>query len=742
MRTSIALVTGALLLTPAALAAQTQPAAPATSPVVTGWFDFGGRGTSREGDGARFERYRDLGDGLFLESVRLGREAGRWALEFSGDHVGRRDQRLTARFDRPGQLKTWVEWDQIPMLMSTATRTLFNVVSPGVLQIDDALQSQVQASAAALPNLFNLNARTFDTKSRRHSFDTGVEYLATTDLTLKLHARRTDREGVIPYGGSFGHGSLVEPPAPVNHTLTDVDAGAEFARDAVLFRAGYTASLFNNEQTTLTFDNPFRLTDVTGTSGRGRLSLPPSSSFFGVNGLASVKLPRRSRASAYVSIGSLSDAGDPIMPQTINSANVTAPLDRANVEGEARTNAVNLTFTSSPTRAADFSLRYRVYEYDNRTPEFALTQRVSYDNTPSTLTTAVHTEPFSVTRRTFDADARATPTSFLAAGIGFSRLSEDRNHRIFETTNEDVVRVTVDSVGHRWFTVRGRYEHSEKRGEGLDETLLSSIGEQPALRHFDLASRNRDRFTLLASLTPLSMAAVNLSVATGEDDYFGSVFGLRDNSHRVYSLGMDLVPSERTGLHWSYSFERYKALSRSRQANPPTVASELGCVQVFPAPTGSRTCQITDPSRNWATDATDRAHSFFLNGEIAKIGGKLDMQVSYDFSRARAFYNYIVGAVVARTLPPELVVPTTLPEPTQLPPTLSELHRGVINGTYWVTSKVGLGLSYWYENYKVDDFTLDEDANRDLARGQVLLVGYFYRPYTANTVWGRLIVVF
>ena len=34
--------------------------------------DFGVRGTSADGDAARYERYRDLGDGLFLETRAAG----------------------------------------------------------------------------------------------------------------------------------------------------------------------------------------------------------------------------------------------------------------------------------------------------------------------------------------------------------------------------------------------------------------------------------------------------------------------------------------------------------------------------------------------------------------------------------------------------------------------------------------------------------------------------------------------
>ena len=45
----------------------------------------------------------------------------------------------------------------------------------------------------------------------------------------------------------------------------------------------------------------------------------------------------------------------------------------------------------------------------------------------------------------------------------------------------------------------------------------------------------------------------------------------------------------------------------------------------------------------------------------------------------------------------------------------------------------------WNEDWKVEDWTLDIEANPELARGQALLMGYLYRPYTANTVFGRLV---
>ncbi len=520
----------------------------------------------------------------------------------------------------------------------------------------------------------------------------------------------TDRQGTLPYGGSFGHSSLVELPAPINHRLTDVDAGAEYSRGAVMFRAGYTGSFFHNEDTTVTYDSPFRLTDVAATPSRGRNSLPPSNSFVSVNGMASVKMPARSRATAYVSMGQLKDAGDPLMPQTINSANTTLPLERDRVNGEARTSAVNLTFVSRPARYIDLNVRYRSYDYDNRTPVFTMSQRVSYDNAPAAVVAATaHTEAFSVLRNTLDADFRVSALSFATAGIGYSRLQDERTHRIFESTTDNVVRVTFDSVGNTWFSLRTKFEHAERRGEGIEggELELAVIGEHPGMRHFDIAPRDRNRVTALGAVTPNGVLSFNGSIAVGKDDYRlelpqtntapEDLFGLRDNRHVVATFGLDAAPNDRVSFGASYSYEHYNALNRSRQANPGA--------------------EFVDPTRNWSAEGTDRVHSVMLTTGVNRIGDKIDLQLSYDYNRARALYEYIAGAVPNRTLPEETVIITTLPPPEALPLVKSDLGRGTLDLMYALTPHIGVGVSWWYEQYRVEDYTLDAEANPELARG-------------------------
>jgi MtrB/PioB family decaheme-associated outer membrane protein len=782
MRTAPVLSALALAFASVAAHAQTPPtptapqppaAAPQAAGTTTnaGVLDFGVRGTSGGDNAARYERYRDLGDGPFLERALWSGERSGWLINLTGLHVGRRDQKFAGSFIRPGRWDVWADWDQIPMLMSRTTMSLFEQFTPdlndpaGAVTIPTDVRLQVQPTDAASPNvnvipsLFDDNALQFDTESIRKMMTAGFRYFATPELTIRTDFRTSGRDGTLPYGGSFGHSQLVEYPAPIDHRQNDFESNAEYSNERVLLRAGYIGSWFSNNFTTATFDNPFRAFDSSSASARGRASMAPSNSYYAVNGMASVRLPARSRASAYLSVGSLKDAGDPLMPQTINGDTTPLAVDRTEVGGEARTLSYNLQFVSRPKPWLDMNVRFRSYDYDNRTPEFLMVQRVSYDNSPGNATYTsiggigsgnVHSEPYGVVRHNFDADVRYLAGGGMTAGIGYTNLQEDRNHRVLEGFSDNIFRLTFDTIGNRWYSVRTKYEFTKRSADVLEENEIGlyTIGEHPGMRHFDIAQRDRNRFTILGTVIPRDNLLVNASFTLGRDYYFESQFGLQDNNHEIYSFGADFTPSPMYSIGASYSFEKYDALSRSRQANPPGSQSPAQPNITFDQYQQQNALpesvwEVADRRRDWATDSADRAHSILLTGNVNQIRGKVDLTFSYDFSAARALYTYTTGEVPDRTLPEDIPdVPTTLPPPEQLPEVTTDLHRFTIDGVYALTSRIGIGVSWWFEDYKVDDFALDAESTPDLARTNAVLLGYLYRPYTANTIWARMIYRF
>ena len=82
--------------------------------------------------------------------------------------------------------------------------------------------------------------------------------------------------------------------------------------------------------------------------------------------------------------------------------------------------------------------------------------------------------------------------------------------------------------------------------------------------------------------------------------------------------------------------------------------------------------------------------------------------------------------------------PTTLPQPVALPEVKSDLTRGSVDAIYNINKHISLGVTYWYDKYDVQDFTLDANAQNSVVTGNNILLYYTYAPYTAHTTWGRL----
>src|SRR5204862_3616554 len=91
-----------------------------------------------------------------------------------------------------------------------------------------------------------------------------------------------------------------------------------------------------------------------------------------------ISMPGRSRATAFLSIGSMTQ-NDRLLPMTSNAALPVVPLERPTAQADARITAMNYNFTSRPTNSLWFSARYRQYEFDNRTPIFETNGYVNYD---------------------------------------------------------------------------------------------------------------------------------------------------------------------------------------------------------------------------------------------------------------------------------------------------------------------------------------------------------------------------
>ena len=704
-KVSLAIVV-ALLVALCATAGAQEPSREFTAfPPLGGSIDFGGRFFDITGDPARDQRYRDLRSGPTVDRFRYLWDRKTRLFSASADHVGYRDQHYFARFLEAGKIKSSFDWNEIPLFTSTITRSFYTSPSAGVFRVDDTIQSRIQAGTLKLSDVAP-TATEFDLRSHRKIAAFQLTVTPTHNLDLKLNVTNTTKKGEQPWGIGFGFTNLVEVPAPLDHRTTDIGTQLEWANSRGMVRVGYDGSWFHNSVESLVVDNPLRLTDTTTAGSQGRMALWPGSSANTVNTAGSVKLPWRSRATAYLSVGDWSQ-NRPLIPFTINTAIAPIPLPRPTAEANARITAMNYNITSRPQNRVWLNARFRRYDFDNRTPVFPVNTYVLLDQSVATSVTG-GSAPLGYVRDNFDADASFTPMPFTALRVGYGREEIRRTHRVFDKTTEDVLRGTIDFTGNAFVTVRTIYEHSKRVGTGLDEQVLDDIGEQVSLRQFDISNRERDRVSAIIQVTPIDQLGITASIAGGNDRRPDASFGLTHNDNRVYALSLDAVPNEGTIFGVSYGIEDYDTEQNSRQSNPGP--------------------QFSDPTRNWSTNGSERVYTANASADLLRLMPKTEVHASYDFSRSRARYLYSVP------------INSTLPPIAQLPPILNEIQHGVFEIRYRLRQDFTAGLVYGYDRYQVDDFALGEETlSRIDMTPTVLLLANAYRPYKSNTIEVRLL---
>ncbi len=666
--------------------------------------DFGVRLGDVSGDEARFLRYRDFRSGPVVNALRWTNEDDTRVWRAEADNIGYRDQRYAARFERFGRFKAWFAYDQIPYEQEYTSRTPFTLQGWTLAVVDDALPAAIQSGSTTLVNSVDAFARVFELRTRRNTTTVAGQYQVNRNLDINLALVSTGRDGNQPWGASFGMASTFEVPAPIDTRNTELAASLEWANRTAMFRAGYDASLFDSDAQSLTFDNPLLTTDTPTASSMGRLARWPSSTLHTVSATGSVALPARSRLIAYVAQSAMASDVD-LLPWTVNTAIAAPPLPRTSLDADADITALMLRLNSRPTRWAWFGASFRSYDFDNNTPPFGYDQKVSYDTTlVNSPGEASH--PYSFNRALLELDGSFTPWRHGAFRVGYVREDVDRTNRIYRTTIEDSLRLGYDWTSNPLVTARASYVHAQRRGRGFDPAVLEAVGEQPDMRHADISNRDRDQAQVIVTVMPTTTWAVNVNGSIGNDDRPGVGFGLQSQDFSSIGLGVDYAPNEAVSLGASYLYETFASREASRTASPP------------PDP------GFVDPRRNWFDDIDENVDTLSAYIEVPKVRGKIDLGLTYDYTRADTRWTY--------SLAPD----TVLPPPVQLNPVFNSWTQARVVSNYWLRRNLSLGLTYLFDRFDVDDWALGPQTLDRLAYSNTfLLMNYTWEPYTAHTVW-------
>jgi len=781
MRNRVLWVTAALLLASASHGtAQTKPAEATTGTGpggITGTADVGFRVTTADGDEARYERYRDLRDGLYTNIV-FGKQTDTYLYDVTAKNVGYQDQKYTVDYQN-NKLKFSFLWDSIPLNYCYNCSTPWREASANSWTLDDATQKQVQdsrypapvkplpAGYVAIPttaaqlssaSVYRALAQTFEMQARRDVAGFKFGYDMTTDVALNVDFTTTKKSGYQPFGMSHAFSNANELPMQLDNRTNDFGAAVEWVKPKGMFRAAFEHSMFSNQFNAVEWDNPLNLVDYSNGkvppdgpydpsgysngngAARGRISSFPDNSMTVVSVMGLYKFNRTTTLNGTVQISDQTNDDD-LIPWTTNSQinqplvwasfPSLAELPRPTAEAEVRGVNALLNFTARPTRKIGVNAKYRHNTHASMSRPFPYDENVRFDAVPEE-TPGQFAEGHSIVRDTFDASMSFNVMPFSTLRVGYLYDNYNRTGRAHNDMRDSGFRATWDTTGSQWLSLRVGYEFIARTGYGFSEQAIEDAASQPGLRFYDEADRDRNRVNALVTLTPIQTVDFTASVTYTDDQYGGPglEFGLLENTNTAFNLGVNYTPSDHIAMGVNYGRDDFSTFQKSRNANPA------------PDPSWS------DPKRDWTLDNDEAVNNFDVYVDVLNMFKNTGLRFAYNYSDSDNGF-LLGGPRVDPSVAGSLAALGTF---EQLPNVTNTWQQFMIDLKYSFSAKIGFAVGYFYEKLDITDFaTIDTNGSVGYtpATGEPridylggLTTGYGNRPYSGSTFTARLLYTF
>jgi len=464
-------------------------------------------------------------------------------LDLTARDLGLDARSLRAEGGRQGAYRLRLSYDGIPHFISGDARTVYSGAGTSTLTLPNGW-----TDASTTGGMSQLDSSLHDVtiKQKRERVGLGLDLWGGSHWRYSVDFRHDRKEGKRVQGGNFFVTSALLP-VPVDYETDQVDASVGYVRDRWQVEAAYYGSFFDDGNQSVTWDNPF--TPIAAGADRGRLALPPDNRFNQVM----LSGAWRSRGTLAV-VGRLAygrmEQDEQFLPATINSSIAAPALPRGNLDGRVDTRTANVRVSGRPLR--DLTAQGELYydQRDNKTPRDAYIQ-VSSD---ATLGETRLNRPYSYEKSggKGSVDYRVSSRMTLSGGAGSERY--DRTLQEVDATRTRSVWAEVRGSPTDALGVRVRQAHERRDRLSSYEPLDLTSPENPRLRKFDLANRERDLTRVSFDYTSFEGLDVGVGIERSTDDYMDSAVGLSSSDDMSYTLDVSGSPAEAVTAYGYFSY--------------------------------------------------------------------------------------------------------------------------------------------------------------------------------------------
>ena len=727
------------------------------------------------GHAGKFLENRDVTRGFFVNGAALRYESAHspYSFWFDASNIRELDETIKTDIWKVGAFRTSFLWDRIPRFYGEG-KSLFQTSSPGNLIVSPSIRAALQsvvdgqnpsAISPALAPLIKqeLSAAAFsdirtkrDQAGLRQSFRIGDHWefhvLAKTTFnrgTRPKGAGTFARQNNGPAGDGVWESIAVELPEPVQYRTTDFKAGAVASGAKWRFGFDYGFTLFRNNVGTLTYQNPFRVTDAVGIDAAGnpspgsaigrnrfvtqQLSLPPDTDYHSLTVWWGFDLPRKTQFRGLFSWGQ-SSQNDPFLPYTQNTALVGTGIGLANnlpqgtsvlnvsslpqrsLNGQVRNLNFDSTLVSKPWKNMNFRVQYRDEDMKNKSPSIVfpgfsrfgeshwVTGPGDYYNVP------IRNFPSSFVKQDAIATWEWNAASWVTWRTEYQYENWKRTFRDAPRTEENSIRGRLDFKLPRKAKLVTDYTFSNRELDAyrtvpmlFNPTLNGGSWEVTAatrfdptvplefsqLRRFDEAGRKRYDAKAILDVPLGEKLSFSGSYRFLRNNYTKGFYGMQFDDQGSFDGAVNFSIGERTFLYYDVSWQRdrYRNLGLGHLIIG-AVSGVTGCCAQYPV------------ANTWDRSSRSNLYNFQTGINWATNGEKTTIDLSYGVSFARdrihAFNPYPILANSPRTA-----------GAYDYPDTVNRFQEVRFSLSRKLRPGLELGIQYRFEAYQLDDFFLN-----------------------------------
>ena len=581
-------------------------------------------------------------------------------------------------------------------------------------------------------------------ETERQRFGGGFDWSPLDHWKVQGNYRHEIKEGSDPTGAIFGtsggnpRGSVIA--VPIDYEFDEFNISLAYTGNKAQYSLDYHLSLFDNNDTSVFFDNPFNNCGGRGwTAGAcfddgavGQLGLFPDNQAHQINLSGGYNFTPKTRATATFSYAWwLQD--ETFLPYS-NVFPTTTPLPRNDLDGEINTLFANITLFHRVNNKLDIKARYTYDDKDNDSPRDVYV-RIAGDaqNQPAPGATAGSrvnwTYDLEKHKLELDGNYRVTPRTRMS--LGYEYESKERNFSEVTDTDEHTGKIKLSSNPVDYASGWLKYSHSVRDGstyvsnqpflDGHDPDYVATLAgdelfeNDPLLRKFHFSDRDRDMLSGAINAFPIETLTFSLSGHYKRDDFDEAVLGLQESKNTMVTLDVNYQPNDIINTYAYISRENYQYDQRGfRRTGSPDVGPG------FDRSPGA----LPGGWDFWRTDTEDKIHTIGTGIDWNVIEDKFNLKVDFTYSQASTHYTQWGG-------------PNINDPPIQLPDVDTDWLNVSLTGDYKIKENMTARFRYMFEHMSTDDFTLDM-VNVDTL-SNVILLGNASPEYNAH-VFGLSLV--